>query len=125
MNMSRALVLAAALCAAPAQAETLYFTEIPDLPLPSGFSEVAVTPGFQGQGRLVFAEAVGGGDGLAVRDFYYDTLPQLGWAESVEEGAVVFQRGRERLHMFLIREAGGVARLRVQLVVQPASMNAD
>jgi hypothetical protein len=122
--MSRALFFAALVCAAPAYAETRYFADIPDLPLPPGFSEVAVAPVFEGQGRLVFAEAIGAGDGLAVRDFYYETLPQLGWSESAEESAAVFQRGRERLHFFLIRE-GGQVRLRVQLAVQPASMNAD
>jgi len=122
--MSRALFLAALVCAAPAHAETRYFSDIPDLPLPPGFFEVAVAPGFEGDGRLVFAEAIGASDGLAVRDFYYETLPQLGWSENAEDGAAVFQRGRERLHFFLIREEAEI-RLRVQLAVQPASMNAD
>lgn len=122
--MSRALFIAALVCAAPAAAETRYFADIPDLPLPPGFAEVAVPPAFEGQGRLVFAEALGAGDGLAVRDFYYETLPQLGWSERVEAGAVVFQRGRERLHLFLIRENSQV-RLRVQLAVRPAAANAD
>ncbi|HYD87402.1 MAG TPA: hypothetical protein VEA80_08000 [Vitreimonas sp.] len=123
--MSRALFLAALVCAAPAQAQTRYFAGIPDLPLPSGFSEVDVAPVFEGQGRLVFAEAIGPGDGLAVRDFYVATLPQLGWSEGVESGAIVFQRGRERLHLFLTREGESRVRLRVQLAVRPAAMDAD
>ncbi|MBC7769010.1 MAG: hypothetical protein H7124_09505 [Phycisphaerales bacterium] len=124
--MSRLFFLAAMICAAPAHAETSFFADIPDLPLPSGFAEAQTGPSFHaGDGRLVFAEAVGAGDGLAVRDFYYDTLPQLGWSQSAENGAVVFQRGRERLHLFLIREGEDRIRVRVQLAVQPASMNAD
>jgi hypothetical protein len=123
--VSRAVFLAALVCAGPAIAETRYFARIPDVPLPPGFTESGSTPSFEGHGRLVLAEATGQGDGLAVRDFYYAALPQLGWSESVEEGAVVFQRGRERLHLFLTREDGGAIRLRVQLAVQPASMNAD
>jgi len=125
--MSRAVFFAAlAASAGPAFAETVYFQDIPDLPMPAGFVEADTATGFQaGEGRLVFAEATGRGDGLAVRDFYQDTLPQLGWGESVENGALVFQRGRERLHLFLIREEAGVLRLRVQLTVRPASMNAD
>lgn len=95
------------------------------MPLPPGLTEADAVVGFDGQGRIVFAEAVGSADGLAVRDFYYDTLPQLGWSESVEEGAAVFQRDRERLTLFLIREEGGQLRLRVQLAVQPAAVNSD
>lgn len=125
MNVSRALFLAALIFAGPAIAETRYFARIPDLPLPPGLAEAEAAAGFDGHGRIVFAEAVGRADGLAVRDFYYDTLPQLGWSESVEEGAAVFQRGRERLMFFLIREEGGQLRLRVQLAVQPAAMNGD
>lgn len=123
--MSRAVFIVALVCAAQAQAQTRYFDRIPDLPLPPGFTETNSGAGFDGAGRLVFAEAEGAGDGLAVRDFYYDTLPQLGWSESLESGAAVFQRGRERLHLFLIREGENRVRLRVQLAVQPASMNAD
>ena len=114
-----------AVLAAPAHAQTAYFAAIPDLPLPPGFSEAPADAAFEGAGRVVFAEALADGDqALPARDFYYETLPQLGWATSIEGGAVVFQRGRERLHLFLIRE-GAHVRLRVQLAAQPASMNTD
>lgn len=122
--MSRALLIAAVVCAAPAYADVAYFRDIPDLPLPPGFAETQADAPFEGAGRIIFAEALGDYDeALAARDFFYDTLPALGWAESVEEGAAVFQRGRERLHLFLIRE-GERTRLKVQLVVQPEAMDA-
>ncbi len=95
------------------------------MPLPPGLTEIEAASSFEGQGRIVFAEAEGRADGLAVRDFYYATLPQLGWSTSVEGGAVVFQRGRERLQFFLTREEDSRLRLRVQLAVQPAAMNGD
>lgn len=124
--MSRAaFFLAALICAGPAVAETRYFAQIPDLPLPPGFVEVEAAASFDGHGRIVFAEARGAADGLAVRDFYYETLPQLGWSVGAEGGDVVFQRNRERLQLFLVREEGGQLRLRVQLVLQPAAMNGD
>ncbi|MGE0595642.1 MAG: hypothetical protein AB7P07_04725 [Hyphomonadaceae bacterium] len=109
---------------APAAAQTAYFAAIPDLPLPPGFTETGADAPFEGAGRIIFAEALGEfAEAAAARDFIYETLPALGWAETVEDGAAVFQRGRERLHFFLIRE-GDRTRLRVQLVVQPAAMNA-
>ena len=123
--VSRSVFIAALICAAPAYAEARFFAHISDLPLPPGFTESTVAAPFEGDGRLVFAEATGRGDGIAVRDFYYATLPQLGWSESTEGGAVVFQRGRERLHLFVHREANGAVRLRVHLAVQPAAMNSD
>jgi len=120
-----AFFLAALVCAGPAVAEGRYFVQIPDLPLAPGLVEVEAAASFDGHGRIVFAEARGAADGLAVRDFYYEALPQLGWSTSAEGGAVVFQRGRERLQLFLIREEAGQLRLRVQLAVQPAAINGD
>lgn len=126
--MSRAVILAAivAFCVTPAFAEARFFAEIADLPLPPGYAESAGASGFDSDhGRLVTVAARGpANSGLAVRDFYYETLPQLGWAASEEGGAVVFQRGRERLHFFIENVSDGTE-LRVQLVVRPASMNAD
>lgn len=123
MDVSRpAFFLAALMCAGPAVAETHYFAQIPDLPLPPGLVEVEAAASFDGDGRIVFAEARGVADGLSVRDFYYDTLPQLGWSISAEDGAVVFQRGRERLQFYLMSEEGGQLRLRAQLAVRPAAV---
>ena len=124
--MSRAVFVAAFACAAPALAQTAYFAAIEDLPLPPGFIEREAAPGFVGEGgRLVLAFAEGELSGLAVRDFYYENLPQLGWSISPQpDGALVFQRGRERLS-FTVESTNGRTRLGARLVVLPASMNAD
>ena len=97
--MSRFLFAAALTFAAPAYAQAGYFSAIEDLPIPPGFVEQAALPGFEGgEGRIVLAQAEGAPSGLEVRDFYYETLPQLGWAVSPQpDGALVFVRGRERL----------------------------
>lgn len=121
--MSRALFLAALLFAAPAQAETRFFSDIADVPLPPGFTQSEPGASFESeQGRIVTAEARGDADALTVRDFYYETMPQLGWGMSVEEGALVFVRGRERLHFFVERVDGGLS-LRAQLAVGAAAMD--
>jgi hypothetical protein len=124
--VSRALFLLPLAIASPAFAQARFFTAIPDLPLPPGYSEIESAIGFDGEhGRLVMAAAHGPAQsGLVVRDFYSETLPQLGWAVSQEGGAVVFQRGRERLNVFIEQESEATE-LRVQLIVRPASMNAD
>jgi hypothetical protein len=113
--------------AAPAYAESGYFDAIDDLPLPPGFAERTApavsfaTP----SGRLVLAEAQGSASGQAVRAFYYEALPQLGWAVSPQsDGALVFQRGRERL-IFTVESGNGRTRLSARLVVSPAATAAD
>lgn len=111
--------------ASPAAADVQFFAEIPDLPLPPGYAERAPATVFESDnGRIVTAEAYGRGEMMPVRDFYLATLPQLGWAESVEDQALVFVRGRERLTFFIERVDGRV-RLRAQLAVAPASMRLD
>lgn len=121
--MSRAAFLAMIACSAPALAETAYFAEIPDLPMPPGFTQSEPAASFESdQGRVIAAEAIGAGEMLAVRDFYYETLPQLGWGVSEDDGAVVFLRGRERL-TFTIRRDGELIRLGAQLVIRPAAMD--
>jgi hypothetical protein len=123
--MSRAFVIAALMLATPAFAETRYFAEIPDLPLPPGFTQQGTAISFEnGEGRIISVAAEGGGEMLAVRDFYYDTLPQLGWGESVEGSAAVFVRGRERLTFFIERD-GDRIKLRAQLIIGAASMAPD
>lgn len=122
--MSRLAFAACLALAAPAFADARFFTEIPDLPLPPGFTQAAAGVSFEGErGRIVTAEAQGAGEMLAVRDFYEETLPQLGWGTSVENDALVFVRGRERLHFFIERIEGGRISLRAQLVIAPASMD--
>lgn len=125
--MSRFVFVAALLCAAPALAETRYFSEIGDLPLPMGFTEVEAATGFNsGQGRLVMVRAEGAGTLQAVRAFYLESLPALGWSFSPSSGggALLFRRGREQLTL-IASEFGARTRVTAQLVVQPASMNAD
>lgn len=124
--MSRAFFLAALFCAAPAFAEARYFSELSDVPLPPGFEERDTAVGFDGEGgRLVIARAEGAASEAAVRDFYAESLPQLGWAVSPRaDGVLVFQRGRERL-TFTIRAENGRAHLGAQLVVLPAPLRAD
>jgi hypothetical protein len=124
--VSRFVFAAAFVCAAPAFADDGYFTAIEDLPLPPGFVEHETTPAFDGAGgRIVAAGAAGEMSALDVRDFYDDALPQLGWSISPRpDGVLMVQRGRERL-TFTVRREGGRTLLGAQLVVLPASMNAD
>ncbi|MEZ5994447.1 MAG: hypothetical protein R3C25_01700 [Hyphomonadaceae bacterium] len=125
--MSRALICVAALTlAAPAYADASYFSAIEDLPMPPGFVEAGAASTFDaGGGRVVVVEAEGAADGAAVRDFYYEALPQLGWAVSPRtDGALVFQRGREELSFTLDRDDGRT-RLGARLVTHPASTNAN
>ncbi len=104
------------LFAAPALAQTAYFSAMEDLPLPPGFVESAPPGVFEApEGRVLALSAEGAGEGLAVRDFYSETLPALGWAEHARsDGVLVFRRGRERLR-FTIERAGARWLLGVQV----------
>lgn len=118
--------------AAPAAAETSYFRLISDLPLAPGLSEDGAAFDFDSdQGRMIGATAHGAGELASVRDFYLETLPQLGWAlvpmsPDLRGGGgeiLRFQRGRESL-VLEIDARGTELALDVRLVAQPASMNA-
>lgn len=124
--MSRVVFALAIICAAPAWAETRYFSELTDVPMPPGFVESDAAVGFDGAGgRLVVARAIGGPPVAAARDFYLESLPALGWALSPRpDGALVFQRGRERLS-FTMRNENGRTHLSAELVVLPAPAGAD
>jgi hypothetical protein len=125
-GMSRFAFGAALIFAVPAQAQTAYFAAIDDLPLPPGYTEADGAAAFDAaEGRIVLAYAEGELPGLAVRDFYYDALPQLGWAVSPQpDGALAFQRGRERLS-FTLEQSEGAVRLGARLFVAPAAVNPD
>jgi len=112
--------------AGPACAETRYFSELPDLPLPPGFAETNAAAGFDGShGRLVVADATGVETPAQVRSFYADSLPSLGWSVSpTTDGGFVFVRGRERLS-FVVATTAGRTHLHVQLVVSAAPSNGD
>jgi hypothetical protein len=124
--MSRFAFVTALICATPAFADAAYFASIEDLPLPPGFVEREASTSFDSaEGRLVLAYAEGELHRLAVRDFYCDTLPQLGWSVSPQpDGALVFQRGREQLS-FTVEQRDGRTRLGARLVVAPVPTNAD
>ena len=123
--MSRALFLAAILIVSPAFADTRFFAAMEDVPLAPGLIEGA---GFQFEeagGRIIGSTATGRATPAAVRSFYTDTLPALGWSQSpTGTDDLVFLRGRERLTLSIRREGQGAA-LDVRLFTRPASMNAD
>lgn len=127
--MSRFVFTAALVCAAPAYAETAYFTAIPDLPVATGLAESAnqVASFAAGQDSgLVMAAAHGSASPDNVRSFYMDSLSALGWAyePAQRDEDLTFLRGRERLVLRIEPQNGGTA-LTVRLIVRPASMNAD
>ncbi len=125
--MSRFALAFIATLAAPTLAEAAYFSTIEDLPLPPGFTErVSAGEGFGGEsGRIVLVAADGALSPLAVRDFYYDALPQLGWSVSPQtDGTLVFQRGREQLS-FTVETANGRTQIGARLVVAAAPSNGD
>lgn len=125
--MSRFALAFVAALTAPALAEAAYFAAIEDLPLPPGFTERASAgEGFAGDsGRIVLVSAEGALAPVAVRDFYYDTLPQLGWSVSPQtDGALVFQRGREQLN-FTVETGNGGTQIGARLVVAAAPSNGD
>ena len=109
--------IAALLFAAPASAQTAYFSAIDDLPLPPGFSESAPPGVFESaEGRLIALSAEGAGELRAVRDFYDATLPALGWAEHPRaDGVLEFQRGAARLN-FTLERVGARVLLGVQVM---------
>jgi len=115
--MNRFAFLAALFLAAPAYAQTAYFSGLDDLPLPPGFSESAPPGVFEApEGRILAMSAEGAGEGLAVRNFYYETLPALGWTEHASaDGVVEFRRGREHL-TFTLERVGARWLLGVQVV---------
>lgn len=90
--------------------------------MPPGFTEHGADARFDGVGgRLLILAAEGDMPVQAVRDFYYECLPQLGWAISPQtDETLVFQRGRERLTIAATRENDHLL-LSVQLVVSQAA----
>lgn len=90
----------------PAAAES-FLTAIADLPLAPGLAEltdqglVFDKPG----GRIVEAYAAGQTSSSAVRGFYAETLPQLGW-QSAGEGS--WRREGERLDLAVLSETGTI-----------------
>jgi hypothetical protein len=127
--MSRAVILVATIvCAAPAAAETAYFGLVPDLPIAPGLFEMDASLGpmsYADGAEMFVLHASGPAAPADVRRFYSESLSALGWAfEPGEEQALAYRRGRERLTLLIAPRAEG-AILRVTLIAEPASMNAD
>lgn len=91
-----ALAISLVLAAAPAGAESVYLADIDDLPLAEGLVEdpAARVVFDKPAGRIVEAVARGPVTADAVRSFYAQTLPALGWQAG--EGGI-WVRGAEEL----------------------------
>ncbi len=116
-----ALILILTLGAVPAdrgagaEGHAAYLTAVADLPLMPGLAEV---PGAglvfdQPSGRIVEAYAQGAVSRAAVRAFYLDTLPNLGWRAKAE---ALFQREGEELRLDVSGDDGALI---VRFTLQP------
>lgn len=97
-----ALAISLSLVAGSASADSAYLADIDDLPLAEGLVE---DPGARvvfdkPAGRIVEAVASGPVAARAVREFYAQTLPALGW-QAVAAG--IWGRGGERLKIEIDR----------------------
>lgn len=106
----RAVPFLAALCVAAMVAraqEPAYLAELPDLPLMPGLTQIdeAGLAFDKPDGRIVEAYAGGAVDRQAVRSFYRETLPQLGWERA---GGDAYAREGERLKLEFLGADGGV-----------------
>ena len=92
-----------------------YIDRIPDLPLMTGLREVpdAGVTFDKPSGRIVEAFAHGEVARAAVRSFYRETLPQLGWTRTAPG---TFAREGERLTLDYL---GGDGDLTVRFTLQP------
>lgn len=119
--MSRLVFALAVFCAAPAFADTRYFTSIEDLPIPPGLEETDPRFEFFDTGAsIVGASAEGRAEAEQVRAYYQTVLPELGWALSVGSGGeneIVYRRGRQELSLSFHQRAE-VLELQVQLFSQ-------
>ena len=87
--------------------EQAYLAELPDLPLMPGLIEIedAGIAFDKPDGRSVEAYAGGSVERQAVRSFYRETLPQLGWQLA---GADAYAREGERLKLEFLGPADGL-----------------
>jgi hypothetical protein len=100
---------------ARAEGHAAYLAAVADLPLMPGLAEV---PGVglvfdQPSGRIVEAYAQGAVSRAAVRAFYLDTLPNLGWRAKAE---ALFQREGEELRLDISGDDGALI---VRFTLQP------
>jgi hypothetical protein len=110
MLVSRFVFAAALIWAAPAFAETSYFAQIEDLPIPPGLRETSERFEFSdAERRVVGSSARGTAEAEQVRAYYQAALPQLGWALSIGSGGeneTVYIRGREQLSLSFFQRGG-------------------
>jgi hypothetical protein len=94
-----------------------FLSVIEDLPLMPGLSEdlEAAMTFDSANGRIVEARALGGLPATAVRIFYRETLPQLGWRRL---GGGGFSRGTETLRLEIVQQPEG--RVSVRFVLRPS-----
>ena len=111
-----ALALAMPQLASDAAADTAFVAGVEDLPLMPGLAEIsgAATVFDAPQGRIVESFASGAVSADAVRSFYGQTLPQLGWTAA---GPTEFRREGERLTLE-IKPAAGTTTVRFTLAPQ-------
>ncbi len=100
---------------ARAEGHGAYLAAVADLPLMPGLAEV---PGAglvfdQPSGRIIEAYAQGAVSRAAVRAFYLDALPNLGWRAKAE---ALFQREGEELRLDI---SGADGALIVRFTLQP------
>ena len=121
MRVSRFIFALALLCAAPAFADTRYFTQIEDLPIAPGLEETDARFEFFDTGASILgASARGRAQAEQVRAYYQTVLPELGWALSIGSGGeneTVYLRGREELALSFHQRADELE-LQVQLFSQ-------
>jgi hypothetical protein len=92
---------------AGAEGHGAYLAAVADLPLMPGLTEVpeAGLVFDQPSGRIVEAYAEGAVGRAAVRAFYLDTLPNLGWRAKAE---TLFQREGEQLRLDISGDDGAL-----------------
>ena len=100
---------------ARAEDHAAYLAAVADLPLMPGLAEVAEAGLVfdQPSGRIVEAYAQGAVSRAAVRAFYLDTLPNLGWRAKAE---ALFQREGEELRLDVSGDDGALI---VRFTLQP------
>jgi len=121
-------LLLAAFALGQAQAETRFLAAFDDVPLAPGLSERAdaAFAFASGEGRIAETSAAGQGGEAAVRAWYAEALPALGWArQNPSEDDLTFVRGRERLTLAFATGPDGALTVRFRLVARPASLALD
>ena len=100
---------------ARAEGHGVYLTAVADLPLMPGLAELPEAGWVfdQPSGRIVEAYAQGQVSRAAVRSFYLDTLPNLGWRAKAE---ALFQREGEELRLDISGDDGALI---VRFTLQP------